>query len=173
MNEPSAMAEAAARHHESLFRFALALSRYDRQEALEVLQQTYMEVLEGRADLSRARDEKAFLLGVARRVAASRRRRRSLVGRILSLGTFGEPGPDRPSPEALASTDEEAGRVRRAVSSLPARQMEVSMLVFMEGLTVEQAALAMGVSVGSARTHYHRAKQGLARMLEDRDASRR
>ncbi|MDD5309073.1 MAG: RNA polymerase sigma factor [Deltaproteobacteria bacterium] len=172
MSEPSAMAEAAARHHESLYRFAMALCRYDRQEAMDVLQLTYVEVLEGRADLAHARDGKAFLLGVARRIAASRRRRRSLFGRIMSLGSFGEPKIAGPSPEALASACEDEARVRRALSALPARQLEVVTLVFMEGLTVEQAATALSVSVGSARTHYHRAKQSLAKMLEDHDAAR-
>jgi RNA polymerase sigma-70 factor (ECF subfamily) len=48
---------------------------------------------------------------------------------------------------------------------LPSRQQEVLRLTFYHGLSVSQAAEAMGVSVGTARTHYERAKQQLRELL--------
>jgi len=168
MGEARAAAEVASRHHATLFRFSLALARFDREEAEEIVQQTYLEVVEGRADLLGASDPKAFLLGVARRVAASRRRRRSIWGRILRL-EIGRTAsvPAGPDPEAEAAGSERDARVRAALSRLEGRQLQMATLVFVEGLTVEEAGRALGVSVGSARTHYHRAKQRLARLLEE------
>jgi RNA polymerase sigma-70 factor (ECF subfamily) len=174
MGEARAAAEVASRHHATLYRFSLSLARFDREEAEEIVQQTYLEVIEGRAKLLDARDPKAFLLGVARRVAASRRRRRSIWGRILRLevgrSTTEPPAVD---PESAAADGERNARVRAALGRLDGRQLELATLVFVEGMTVEEAGRALGVSVGSARTHYHRAKQKLARLLEEGDVQPR
>jgi len=169
MSEERTAAETAARHHAGLFRFALAIAGGDRHEAEEIVQSCYLEVLEGRADLNGANDPRAFLFGVARRVAASRRRRRSILGRILRLDFERRVTPHGADPEQESAGAEIAERVRAAMRELDGRQVEISALVFGEGLTVEQAAGAMGVSVGSARTHYHRAKLKLARLLEESD----
>jgi RNA polymerase sigma-70 factor (ECF subfamily) len=164
----SGAAAIAARHHDGLYRFALGLSRRDRQEALGIVQQTYLEVLEGRADLAGARNPRAYLFGVARRVAASRRRRRSIWGRILGYEQIPEPSrPELEDPEDAAAGGERTARLKAALGELPARQLEVISAVFGGGMTVEEAAEAMGVSVGSARTHYHRAKRRLKKLMTE------
>jgi RNA polymerase sigma-70 factor (ECF subfamily) len=61
-----------------------------------------------------------------------------------------------------------ADRLRDALRQLPARQREVLHLVFHEDLTVESAGGIMGVSLGSARTHYARGKARLRSLLQER-----
>ncbi len=78
-----AKSQAVEEHHDALYRWALALCKYDRDEAMEVVQQTYLEVMEGAVDLSSAKDERAFLFGVARRIRYSRVRRTSVWGRCV------------------------------------------------------------------------------------------
>jgi RNA polymerase sigma-70 factor (ECF subfamily) len=45
----------------------------------------------------------------------------------------------------------------------------VLQLVFYHGMTVEEAAAVMEVSVGSARTHYERGKKALAGQINEVD----
>jgi RNA polymerase sigma factor (sigma-70 family) len=82
--------------------------------------------------------------------------------RLLTTYTAGaeEQGQD----EARVD-DRESRQVWKAVEALPARQRDVTELVFCRAMTIEEAATVMGVSVGTGRVHYDRAKKALAGRL--------
>jgi RNA polymerase sigma factor (sigma-70 family) len=76
--------------------------------------------------------------------------------------------PDAPaSPDAKVESDSRGETLRNALAHLAARQQQVLHLVFYQDLTVDEAAAVMGMSVGSARTHYARGKARLATLLGD------
>jgi RNA polymerase sigma-70 factor (ECF subfamily) len=57
-------------------------------------------------------------------------------------------------------------KVALAVHSLPPLQREVLILIEYEGLTLEEAAHAVGGEVGTVKSRLHRARNNLRRMLE-------
>ena len=119
----AAIAPVMALSHESLYRFALALTRSDRDEAHDIVQQAYVEVLEGRAAVSEARNPKAFMLGVVRRIAASKFRRKSVWARVMRLELSAEIALSKSwSPEDPVENGQLNDRIRRAMMCLPARQ---------------------------------------------------
>jgi len=147
------------RLHPASFAWALGCCRRNREEAEDVLQSSYLKVLEGKARFDGHSSFKTFLFSVIRRTAAQSRRRAFLfeawAGR-RERRAEAEGVPDEPERRMLL-----AG----ALAKLSRRQREVLELVFQHGMTVEEAGEAMGVSVGTARVHYGRGKKRLLERL--------
>ena len=148
--------------HPASFGWALGCCRWDREEAEEVLQTTYLKILGGRARFDERSSFKTWLFGVIRRTAAERRRGRWMRSLAALRWLDAQPSPAAtPTPESRLDAAGTSRALRAALQTLPARQREVLHLVFYEDLTVEEAARVLGISVGSARTHYHRGKGAL------------
>jgi len=145
-------------HHRAGFAWSLACCGRDREEAEDVLQTSYLKILDGRAQFAGRSAFKTFLFGVIRRTAAEARRRRVFAGLFLSR-------PEHTRPADAEEASEERLALLDALSRLPRRQREVLQLVFYVGLTVEEAAEAIGVSAGTARVHYDRGKRRIAAVL--------
>ena len=155
------------RVHADCFGWAMACCGRDRDDAEEVLQTVYLKVLDGRARYDGRSSFRTWIFGVIRRTAASERRSAWLRGLLLNREA-GSLMPAVPaSPDAEAEDNSRNHSLRHSLARLAARQREVLQLVFYHDLTVEEAAAVMGVSVGSARTHYARGKAHLAVLLGD------
>lgn len=128
------------------------------------MQTAYLKVLDGRASFAGRADFRTFLFGVIRRTA-SEERRRSLVRAVLPLAAVAEPAASQDGADDRIERDEASRELLAALTALSARQRDVLHLVFYQDLTIEQAADVLGVSVGSARTHYARGKDRLRRRL--------
>lgn len=55
------------------------------------------------------------------------------------------------------------------MAALPERQRAVVELVAMDGLSLTEAAAALGITAGNARVRYHRARRRLAHDLTPPD----
>lgn len=153
------------RLHAAGFAWSMACCGRDRERAEDVLQTSYLKILDGRARFEGRSSFKTFLFGVIRRTAAEERRRAALAA--LFIGRDGA-RPERPAGEA-AAVDRLA--FAAAVARLPRRQREVLELVFAQGMTLEESAETLSISTGSASRHYARGKERLAALLRRRTTS--
>lgn len=152
--------------HPESFGWALACCDRDPEAAREVLQMTYLKVLDGRARWGETAAFRTWLFAVIRNTAAEHRRRAWLTGERLTRWWRGRPDAGLPrDPEAAAAAAESARLVRDALAGLPRRQREVLHLVFYSDLTVDAAAEVLGIAPGSARIHYERGKARLRERL--------
>jgi RNA polymerase sigma factor (sigma-70 family) len=150
--------------HPDCYAWARACCRGESGEAEDVLQTAYLQVLDGRARFDGRSSLKTWLFSVIRRTAAGERRRR-LLRRLLLERNWTSETTAVVSPELATEHSDRATRLRGALRQLAPRQQSVLELVFYHDLTIEEAAAVMGVSLGTARTHYDRGKKRIASLL--------
>jgi len=156
------------RMHPASFGWALWCCNHRREEAEEVLQTTYLKILEGTARFDGKSSLRTWLFAVIRRTAMERRRRQWLRGQIFDRWQASQPeAPFPPDPETVASATESSRALLLALASLSARQRDLLHLVFYHDMTVEEASRILKVSLGTARTHFQRGKRQLRKILAE------
>jgi len=157
------------RLHPDAFGWSLACCGFDPVEAEDVLQASYLKVIEGRARFDGRSSAKTWLFGVIRRTAAERRRAARRFRRALLRWFSGVPaGIAEPGADAVLERFEHLGALAAALRKLSPRQRQVLTLVFWHEMTVEEASAVLGIAAGSARVHYERGKQRLRQLLQAR-----
>lgn len=156
------------RLHEQSFGWALSCCAWDHHMAEDVLQATYVKVLSGAARHGGKSSFRTWLFSVIRRTALEHARQARSRAEGLRRWSGEVRRTAGAEPDDRVIRHEVAARLRAALSELPERQREALHLVFYEGLTIAEASSVMGVSVGTARTHYERGKRRLRSMLRER-----
>lgn len=152
--------------HEASFGWALSCCGRQPQEAEEVLQKTYLKVLEGKARYDGRSSFRTWLFGVIRRTSQEHRRW-SLLRSFWSPLSGTEPASQRGQDERIDG-HRRGAFLLEALSTLSQRQQHILHLVFYEDMSIAEAAQVLGVSVGTARQHYERGKSSLAAELRRR-----
>ena len=155
-----------ARLHEESFGWALSCCGGERARAEDVLQSAYVRVIAGEAVFGGRSAFRTWLFGVIRRVAWEHNRRsKKEEQRTLRLD---HPGVGGVADDGWAPGDVDSSRMlSAALARLPGRQREVLHLVFYQDMSIAEAAEIMGISLGSARTHYERGKARMKALLAD------
>jgi RNA polymerase sigma factor (sigma-70 family) len=161
-NNPQVSRKALEALHGQLFGWALSRCGYDAAAAEDLMQQAYIEILSGKARFDNKSTLKTFMFGVVQNLA--RMHFRQLATRLRLIKTYAADPADLIS-DAESSDHYEQRSIWQAVENLPQRQRDVTELVFCRDMTIEEASGVMGVTLGTARVHYDRAKKALAEKL--------
>jgi RNA polymerase sigma factor (sigma-70 family) len=158
------------RLHPESWGWALACCARNLELAEDTLQTAYLRILSGRARYGGRSRIKTWVFGVIRLTALdeARRwgRRRASTDGVEAAMDVADPAPRA---DVLAERLEQNAAIIAALNGLSSRQREALQLVFYHGMTIEEAAAVMKVSLGSARTHYDRGKKALAQRLRPDD----
>jgi RNA polymerase sigma-70 factor, ECF subfamily len=160
------------RHQDATGRFVRhVLGRRQRSIADEVLQDTWLEV--ARAERYRAESFHSWIRTIATRKALDRLA-------AASVRTAAQEGPEWPGdhrlalvwasddPARTASAREVVAMVLEIAERMPHAQRAAWVLRYVEQLTFEELAEAMGTPVGTAKTRIRLANAFLAGALEER-----
>jgi RNA polymerase sigma-70 factor (ECF subfamily) len=151
--------------HQDAVQWAMYCTGYDTELGREVVQQAYLKIVEGSARFERTSTLKTWLFGVIRLTALECRRKQNL--HRVADAAFGEPdmqpGPDRSNGDYAEAFTSRA--ISDALETLSRMQREIIYLAFYRELTLSEIADIHGVSIGTVRTQYHRAKQKLGNLL--------
>lgn len=147
-------------HAPALYRLAVALVG-DAAQAEDLVHDAFLR-LHRVAQPPAAGAERAYLRRTVVNLAHDQHRRQAMARRRIAPAPY-----DQPSAEALATDAERDGVVAAAVAALPARQRDCVVLHYFAELSDSEIAAVLGISVGSVKTHLHRARAALARRLED------
>jgi RNA polymerase sigma-70 factor (ECF subfamily) len=139
----------------------------DEDEARQVLQQSWVSVLQGLGSLRQPRKLPAWLYSIARKTALTHLRDR-----------YGEQAASRES-EAAAPADapdaqlefDDAEQIHYGLARLSLLHREVLTLFFLQDLSIDEIAGVLEVPVGTVKSRLHNGKRALKAVLE-REASR-
>ena len=160
--------EAFYREHLPWVRRFVARRVDDPHTAADLTADIFLAVVDGAAGYRAASGAPvAWLAGIARNVVADHFRRRVRESRA-NARVSGRALLDDASLERIVNRIDGERMTRelyRSLASLPENQRAVVELVALDGLSLSDAARALGITAGTARVRYHRARTRLQDVL--------
>jgi RNA polymerase sigma-70 factor (ECF subfamily) len=160
---PECFAVLFDRHYGHIYSYAAR--RLGRDLAEDVASETFLVAFDRRGQYDTGRDDaRPWLYGIASNLIARHARAESRRYKMLAR-TATHPGVDEPvdahDDVAAARVDALAvrGRLARALARLPRSERDVLLLVAWAGLNQQEAAAALDIPAGTARSRLYRARR--------------
>jgi RNA polymerase sigma-70 factor (ECF subfamily) len=136
--------------------------------AEDLMQETFLRVSRARGTFEDGASSIPWMLSIARNALIDHARRTRTRGDILARADNSSPrlaDPETRGDEALAAR-ELFEVVRAALDRLPRQQREAFVLLRFEGLSVAEAAIALGTTPGAVKVRAFRAYEALRAAIE-------
>lgn len=161
--QESALDQLLQRYKSSLYAFALR-SVQSSSVADDVFQETFLRVYRKRKTFQKGARFRPWLFQICLNLCRDHHRKVKRRQEVeLSEEAVGQ--DQRPGPEEHAQKAAEARRVQDAISRLPEKHRAVLILTQYEGLSQQEAALALGIPEGTVKSRKFKAIRTLAKML--------
>ena len=164
----AAFATLMQRYKGRIYRLALN-SIADPDEALDVVQETFLSAYRALARYDPARPMAAWLSAIALNKCRDRARRRALRAFFFGARSVDDLADSVAAtyadPAQSAADRQELARVRVAITSLPAALREPLLLCTVEEMRQADAAVLLGISPKAVETRIRRARARLTEML--------
>jgi RNA polymerase sigma-70 factor, ECF subfamily len=162
------------RHQRRVHRFLLMLLR-DPEEADNLTQESFLRAYQNISSFRGESSLETWLLRIAANLARdhARNRKTSFWKRLLGLNDSDEAGAAQrvpsgeASPEQVLLAREDVRAVWEVANQLSQQQRAVFLLRFVEEMELSEIAAALGLQVGSVKTHLFRAVQTVRSKLRD------
>ena len=145
-------------YHDRVYRFGIRVCR-DRADADDAVQEAFIK-LGRREDVQRDRSVLSWLMSVVRNAC-----RRMFTRQRKQLVAPNEP-EEVASPEVLLARWQLVERVRAAIAALEPAYREVLVLRDLEGLSGEEVATSLGISLAAVKSRLHRARAMVREQLQ-------
>jgi RNA polymerase sigma-70 factor (ECF subfamily) len=163
------------RYRLPLFNFLLRLLHFQRESAEDVLQEVFIKLAKARELYEPRSPFRPWVYTIARNHGLNHLRSRAVASaqKNISFDELTDPTSDRPGRELAGKDDtyktiaskDEVGRLDRIIDRLPSPAKEVFLLHAVEGLSHEEIAKVLELNPATVRTHFHRARAQLCRIL--------
>jgi RNA polymerase sigma-70 factor (ECF subfamily) len=171
--DQAACAELVAEHQRMVYQLAFHLLG-DRDEALDLSQDVFMRVFRTLPQFRGRSQLRTWIYRIVVNQARNRQRwwrRRHRANQISldqHLETHGEPsGNPQVAPDSVLAQKQLASRLRRALGALPFDQRSVVVLREIDGLSYEEIAFSLGVTLGTVKSRLTRARRALRDVLQE------
>lgn len=165
------MEDALREHYTWILRWCLFELR-DRSQAFDCAQDVMIQVAQSLSGFERRSQFRTWLYVIVRRTIGRFRRqlqrRESFFAREVDAAAGDaqhEGGSAPPDAELLMQRKETLSRVVAAMDELPTMQRSVLYLHYFEDCGVERCAERLGVTPGTIKTHLHRGRERLRKLL--------
>jgi RNA polymerase sigma factor (sigma-70 family) len=162
---PEEFAGVFDRHYRPIFGYVARRLGPDLAE--DVVSETFLTAFDRRADYDRSRpDARPWLYGIASNLIARHTRAEGRRYRAMArVGLEALLDGDAEAVEGRVDAGAHRGRLAAALEALPRPERDVLLLVGWAGLTQLEAAEALGIAPGTARSRLHRARQAMRAAL--------
>lgn len=160
LGERAAFDELIRRWNDPLWRYLRRLSESD-DDAREMAQDAWLRVIRGISRLREPAKLRAWLFGIARRVAMDRLRDRYAAPRAVDVDVL-----DLAADHDAGANEDDLSDLQQELARLPVAERDVLTLFYLRELSLNEVADVLGVPVGTVKSRLFRARHLLRRELK-------